>query len=264
MNNNKQHRFSRRTLSLGLILCALLVPIIISVVNAAEPKPQGKRTSTDLQKVQELFDDGRLNEAEHYALKLLANPDSLSQYNKYSLHKLLAFISIANDDEENAVRQFVQALRYNPTVSPDPITWSPKVRRVFERARADYNQEQRELRQKSLATEAEKCRRASLKSLYLPGFGQISKDQNTKGFTITVLFIGSVVTYFYAQSVLPDARDKYERSLLPHEAARNWKEYRNAYLFVNISGLAVVSIYTYAFFDALFSSTASEEEHHNP
>lgn len=242
------------------MIYALTCWMLVSGSGAAESDTPGKRISEELRKVQEYFDDGRLDDAEHYALKLLANPDSLSRYNKFSLHKLLAFIAIANGDEENAIRQFVQALRYNPTLSPDPITWSPKVRRVFDRARAEYNQEMKELRQKSLATEAEKCRSASLKSLYLPGMGQISKRQKTKGITLGILFIGAAATYLYAQSVLPDAREKYERSLLPDDAERYWKEYRNAYYFVNISGFIALSVYTYSFFDALWSPPVPEDE----
>ena len=200
-----------------------------------------------------LFDEGRLAEAEHLALKALAESDTLSAYSKFILYKLLAFIAIANDDEENGARQFVMALQYNPTLSPDPITWSPKVRRVFDRARADYEIQEQKRRQHLFTVEAGLCRRASLRSLYLPGGGQYMKGQKQRGFLFGALFWGAASTFIYSQSIIPTARDQYHDATQPQEAEKRWREYQNTIYMANISGLIAFSVYTYAFFDALWT-----------
>jgi len=51
-----------------------------------------------------------------------------------------------------------------------------------------------------------------------------------------------------------------EAAALPNEAARKWEDYRNANYLVNITGLIAVSIYAYAFFDALWSKPATGEK----
>jgi len=232
-------------------------------VTAARGQPRtdtSPRDSVDvLDRTIRLYDTGRIAEAEFTALKALDNPEKLSRYTQFRLNQILAFCAIANGDNEGGVRRFVAALRLNRGLTPDPITWSPKVRDAFEKAREEFNRQLASERRQRWAEEADICRKASLHSLYLPGSGQFKKGQRKRGLTVGVLFYGAVAAFFYSQAILPNARDRYLDAESPSDIRHRWKDYRDVYHLSTVSGLVAASVYTYAFFDALWSRPHTQE-----
>ncbi len=217
---------------------------------------QSSKTTPDslniVQQVVELYEAGQISEAERIALKAIEAQDGFSRYDKFELYRVLAFCAIANDDETNGIRYFIQALRLNPNLSPDPITWSPKVRRVFEQARAEYLKISTEETRQRVAAEAELCRKASLKSLYLPGLGQYEKEQPLKGAIYGAVFALSAAVFIYAEVNLPKARERYRDAQLWQDINREYKNYRKFYRLERISGAMLVISYTVPFLDALW------------
>ncbi len=201
----------------------------------------------------DFYDTGQIDKAEHLALKRLDEGENISHFEKSMLFKLLAFCAIANDDEETSKRHFISALRYNPSLSPDPLTWSPKIRRVFRRASEEYFKQMEELRRQKVAIEAHLGRRASLRSLYLPGSGQVMKGQILKGYIAGTLFWGSFAGFIYGQATLPDDRESYLNARTSTEAVSRWEDYRDKQYMVNITGIVALAVYGYSFFDALWS-----------
>jgi hypothetical protein len=204
-----------------------------------------------------LYESGRITEAEHLALKILDTRDDLDRTDRSQIHQLLAFCAMANDDEANAMRQFVEALRLNPGITADPITWSPKVRRVFGLAQEEVRKQIVQEIQLKQALEASTCRRAALKSLYFPGAGQRLKGHPNRGGIISALFIGSAAGLVYSQFKLPAARDRYLNATTSQSARTYWKTYRDYYHLSTVTGLAAGAIYLYAFTDALVSPPAA-------
>lgn len=201
----------------------------------------------------QFFEEGKISEAEHLALKTLSKPEKLTNSQKFSLYRILAFCSIANDDEEGGERYFTSALLHDPNMAPDPLLWSPKIRRVFDRAKVAYRALQEDVNKAQLSQEADFSRRASLKSLYMPGSGQLMKGQKVKGYTTGLLFWGAASSFIYELNAYPSARSSYYEANSDLDAAVKWKEYRNTQYYVNISGLLTLAIYSYSFFDALWA-----------
>ena len=214
-----------------------------------------KPDSLTVLKAAEMYEQGRLGDAEFLALRALDAPNGMSKRDRAQLFQVLAFCAIANDDEENGKRQFIEALRLNPNLSPDPISWSPKVRRVFDKAREEYVQIVRIQAIESESREADLCRRASLQSLYFPGGGQWMKDQKMKGFACGSLFWASLAIFAYSESALPGARRDYLDATRPDEIEAKYQDYRTVSRRVIISGSVAALIYTYTFFDALWSDS---------
>ncbi|MDP8229246.1 MAG: hypothetical protein P9M15_07325, partial [Candidatus Electryoneaceae bacterium] len=200
-----------------------------------------------------LYDAGRIAEAEYMALHALDTQENLSRYNRFNLHKVLAFCAIANDDETGGIRQFTKALQLNPAMTSDPMNWSPKVREIFHRAREEYDRQEAINQLYHITTEANLCRRASLKSLYLPGAGQMMKGHKKRAVIIGTVFTGAVAAFIYTQVALPSARNRYRQATLPDDIDRYWNDYSNLYHVANISGIVVTGVYLYAFFDALWN-----------
>ncbi|MCF7810387.1 hypothetical protein K9N50_05320 [bacterium] len=197
------------------------------------------------------YESGDINHAENLALKALDDTSRLSRQDQFTLYKYLAFCAVANDDEAGGIRRFKSALSLKPNVVADPITWSPKVRRVFDRALTEFTKNAETLELNRNAIVAEICRTASFKSLYLPGSGQILKGSKGKGILFGALFWGMAATFVYSQASLPDSKDRYLNATNKVDAMQRWKDYRNMQHIVTISGIATATIYTYIFFDAL-------------
>lgn len=247
----------------------LLVSCAFAIVTAAASQEGGSASPEQpgaavVRQASELYEVGRLSEAEHLALKTLDLPGQLSRMEQSELYRILAFCSIANDDEENARRHFVSALRLNPNLSADPISWSPKVRRVFERAREEFAQIVQAEAQKRVSMEAELCRQASLRSLFLPGGGQALKGQRARGWITGAMFWGSLATFIYAEALLPGARDKYHRATDPAASVRRYNDYRDLSRLTVLSGGLTIGVYGFSFFDALWRRPSPEKSRQTP
>ena len=242
-----------------IVLVMAMFPALPSVLLAQKPgEHNGAETplsgSEIVQRVQELYEAGKISDAEHLALKSLDNPEGLSRFERFELYQLLAFCAVANDDEIGGVRQFVEALRLYPTLTPDFITWSPKIRKAFSRAREVYDEQMQIEALTRRMRAADICRRASVHSLYLPGSGQFRKKNQTKGIICGGLFWGAAAALIYSQFVLPDFETKYQAAATPEEAITRWKDYRDIYRLRNISLGLTASIYVIAFVDALWTA----------
>ena len=238
---------------------------LISASNVLAYEPANKENSASdsvrtVKRVIDLYNSGNIAEAEHLALKYLENPEGLTEFDRFTLYKILAFCAVANDDEGGAIRRFVEALKLNPSLTPNPITWSPKVRRVFLLAVDVYDSQIRRKHLSRQMREADICRRASMRSLYLPGSGQIFKGHKRKGLVVRIMFWGAAATFIYSQAVLPSARDAYLNSKNRLEATDRWMKYRDTYRLSYISGGIVVTTYLYAFLDALYKKPVVNSE----
>lgn len=249
---------SRISLQLRTMLPVIVVITMIAIVLPANAivSDQDQSTADDtievVKQVIDLYFSGNIDGAEHLALRALDNPNALSRLDRFNLYKILAFCAVANDDVEGGIRRFKSALSLDPNIAVDPITWSPKVRHVLELARSEYDKQAKGERSYRLAIEAEICRNASLKSLYLPGSGQISKGHKWEGWIVGSLFWCTTATFVYSQLTLPTARNRYDNAKNTTEAVNRWEDYRDTYRINLISGTVAVSIYTYTFLDALW------------
>lgn len=245
----------RLCLALVQAVCTISLVLILPAYSQSDDEPLNV-----VESALRLYDMGKLSEAEHTALRALARSDTLNRLDKYNLHKLLAFVAIANEDDEGGKIQFISALRNNPNMLPDPITWSPKVRRVFELARLEFQREQNLELRKMLALEAEIGRSASIRSLIFPGYGQYYKGQRSKSAIIASSFLASASLLIYNYIIQSDLRQRYLDANNPIDAQKRWKEYRDNVYMVNITAIMAISIYSYSYFDALWASPKRNED----
>lgn len=225
----------------------------------AQPISSDVNLENQILKAFSYYDEGRIAEAENLAYRLLSEESKMNARQKHDLYRLLAFCAIANDDEEAGLRLFVSALRFNPTMTSDMLTWSPKIRRVFENARGVYQSQLEKERRLLLSSDADLGRRSSLRSLYFPGSGQFMKGQPVRGVLLGTLFWSSCSYYLYEWAALPEVRDRYHQAETSFEAHQRWEEYRDHKYMVNISGLVTLAIYSYTYFDALWSASGASD-----
>ena len=251
-------RWSFVTLSIWVIAftCGLIINDC-QAVDTSESKNDPRQNS--IERAAQFFEEGQIVEAENLAFKTLSKPELLTKNQKFSLYRILAFCAIANDDEEGGERYFKNALMQNPNMSPDPLLWSPKIRRVFDRAKSSFKIIQEDVKKQQLSQEADFCRQASLKSMIIPGYGQLVKGQKVKSFAAGLLFAGVASAFVYELFSYPSARDAYYNATNSADAEAKWKEYRDTQYYVNLSGLLTLTIYSYSFFDALWSAPSQPD-----
>ncbi|MDP8239237.1 MAG: hypothetical protein P9X24_09110 [Candidatus Hatepunaea meridiana] len=217
------------------------------------------KTVEIVKRVTELYEAGNITEAENFGMKALEDPEGLSRLDRSNLYKVLAFCAIANEDDEGSIRRFVEALNLNPLITPNQITWSPKIRRVFALARDVYETQQRKDKLSRRMQIADICRISSRKSLYFPGSGQYYKEHKVKGLIIGAIFWAAAGTHTYSQISIPSTRNHYLKSNNRVEAIDRWKDYQDVYQVAYVSGAIAISAYAYAFFDALWADPAEEK-----
>lgn len=218
----------------------------------AQPSPSPPDTIGVVLKAQILYDDGLIEEAEYAALKALSQPERLEIWEKGELYRLLAFCAIARDDTALAAKNFLQALHHNPNLIPDPITWSPKVRAAFERAKSMYHEEERQRLNVLLSREAIICRDASWRSLIIPGWGQKYRGESSRATIYASWAIISLSSLLYAQAQLPSAHSRYRDERDPNLIERRWETYRNLYRLRTLSLNSLILTYVVSFLDALY------------
>ena len=215
----------------------------------------GNSNTKLIARAQQYYSAGRIDDSEHLALKIITDDNHLTKYEKYNVYRLLAFCSIAADNEEAGKRHFISAIRFNPNMSADPLTWSPKLRKVFDLATSEVKRQRLREAEWVFASEASLGRRASLKSLYLPGAGQLMKHQKRRGMMLGILTFSTVSAYLYGQAYLPKVKDRYHEANSTDLAEKRWKEYRDTRYMVSLIGLTALAIYGYTFFDALWAES---------
>lgn len=167
------------------------------------------------------------------------------------LHTLLAIIAFTQNEVEAARRAFNLALDLTPDLQLDPLLVSPKILAFFD----EVKQTRRPVRPEGEG-EAEANLRyvvvrdvrtdAALRSMLLPGWGQLYKGETVKGWTLAGLFGGGAAASAYAHLRWLRARDAYLEEGDPdliasqYRTADAWFKVRNN-LAVGVAGVWLVS-----------------------
>lgn len=174
------------------------------------------------------------------------------EWEQGELYRILGFCAIARDDTASAVKHFSDALRYNPLLTPDPLTWSPKVRWAFESARSLFQKQEKQRQKIELTWEAVVCRNASWRSLIIPGWGQYYRQEKVRAAIYSGWALLSLSIFIYAQYQLPAVRDKYRTEQNFNRIEERWRTYRDLYRLRLVSLNSLIASYLVSFWDALY------------
>lgn len=188
----------------------------------------------------------------------------ISDFRKYSpmdlleAHKILGVIAYHDGRIAEANIQFEQALSIDRTANLDSVYVSPKIIQFFEELKANYNS-----KQTSTETERPAYYRyliqpdprplATLRSIAFPGWGQLYKNDRTKGYiliTASALLIVSTATFHFLQQ---DAHDQYLSAIDERAIQDKYDRYNLFFKLRNNFALMYGGVWLYSFFDALLS-----------
>ena len=213
---------------------------------------------------------------------------------KVELYKYLAFCHIAFGRIDMAKEAFQEALKANPNLALDPNTVSPKIMEVFEEVRAAMpppppppapeaappppptpppapvpeakpapKPVARPVTRPPVVRPAPRVEvkvtpgQAALRSLLLPGWGQISTGQKTKGYIFMGVVAGSLGFLGYSHAAYFQAQSNYKDATDPATAMTAYDDYNKSNSMKNISYIVLAVAWAGNVADAYFLSPRS-------
>ena len=160
-------------------------------------------------------------------------------------------------------KTFVDILKIDSNYELDNAQFSPKLQEYFNNIKSEF-QDILELKNDSqnkepgnisnISTSDQFSPGAVIKSLLLPGLGHFDSNNNTKGWTLTIissLTLGSMI-YFIADTYSKE--EKYLKERDPILLGSAYDKYNKSYQIRNSLIFAYVAIWLYSQIDMLFFS----------
>ncbi len=173
-------------------------------------------------------------------------------------HKILGVIAYQDGNVSEANAQFEQALSIDRTVTLDSIYVSPKIIQFFDELKLHYNSKQaigkpdQSIHYRYMV-QPDPRPAATLRSMILPGWGQLYKNDRTKGIVLVsataTITLGTAVFHFMQK----DAHDEYLKAIDEKTIQQEYDKYNLFYKLRNNAALAYGGIWLFSFFDALLA-----------
>ncbi len=169
--------------------------------------------------------------------------------------RTIAFYSLG--DSRNAVNNYLEILRRQPDFRFDPLRTSPKIIDYFTNIRENFLDRQSTADTSStippVTTVAQPFPRgAIMRSLLLPGWGQLHQGNKTKGWIFATLGAASLSGAIYFAIDTRDKADQYLAITDPTRFDAAYDEYNAAYQKRNVLFTAFSLVWLYSQIDLLY------------
>ena len=169
---------------------------------------------------------------------------------------ILGLISYSENRELEAELQFKEALRLNPNTHLDPLLVSPTIREFFEEVKGRMEQAGTdETLDPGVVPRyvlvPDRRSEAVLRSMVLPGWGQLYKGDRTKGIVLLGVWgftaAGSLTAHLRRQQ----ARDDYLAAITTEEAIDRYDTFNQRHKLRNALLISAASVWIVSYVDAL-------------
>ena len=174
------------------------------------------------------YDQLRFRQALTKANELLQQRDKMLPEELVFLHQYAA-LSFYNLGEQDSARvHFLSALSIRPSLTLDAGETSPKIIEFFESCKASLENGSPAAAgvtfDRYIMVE-DKRLGASWRSAIVPGWGQIYKEQKTRGIILGTLFWSSMAAFVYSSSEESSAKDAYGAAIDPIDITGKYDTY---------------------------------------
>ena len=205
------------------------------------------------------FEYAAARELAKTALDAYNNPEDLAE-----VHVILGLISFSENRALEANLQFREALRLNRNVELDPLLVSPKILDFFEEVRAGLAQAgQEEPPDPGVVPRyvlvPDRRVEGTLRSMVLPGWGQLYKGERTKGFVLLGAWGFMVAGSVTAHVLRRQARNTYLDAGTPEEALDRYDTFNERHKARNALLLGAAGVWFISYVDALITDNRPRE-----
>lgn len=203
------------------------------------------------------FQQIKYDKAEQLAKQITADYESSTALELLEAHKILAIIAFQRDmNRDESQRQFVLALSIDRNLKLDTLSLSPKTTEFFDAIKSKFlaKADQPESEQAQVIRyiiQPDPRPAATWRSMLLPGWGQLYKNDNRKGYAlITATAITTLATGIF-HVLQEQAHTDYRDVIEPNRIEQKYDRYNSLYQWRNNSALLAGGVWLYAVFDAL-------------
>lgn len=234
--------------------------LILIITNLSVYKASSQTQSQKIIKsIKKSYNALNYQQAELKAKQALINYHQFSTNELVELHKYLALIYYAQGEIDPSQKQFKTALSLKPDLSLSPLYVSPKIIEFFNRVKTEYNSGTEKEETLAVKYIPDKRFGASLRSLALPGWGQIYKGEKKKGVALISLWAVSIGGLLVMQLEQSQLHQEYLDAREPENIASKYDRYNSYYKARNSIAVFTAVLWLYAHIDAALKKENSPD-----
>ncbi|HEX9652812.1 MAG TPA: DUF5683 domain-containing protein [bacterium] len=221
-----------------------------------------------VEEIQNAYNQLNYPEAEIKARAALKDFQRFSPVQLTEIHKILGLIYFSQNREEAARLQFENVLALTPHLKLDPLFVSPKIMKFFEdiqRERAMKSQDQSAPQHDVKYVLVHDPRpEAGMRSILLPGWGQLYKGEKTKGRILLGLWSAGVVATVASHVARARAEDKYLSETDPDRIESRYGNFNTIHKLRNNLIVFSAGVWLYSYIDAIVKKSPVRSELSSP
>ncbi len=204
-----------------------------------------------------LYDEVKFDQVIVSGRKLLKNPARLDKKELLYIHKYLALSFYNTGQRDSSRSHFYTLLTLDPGFEPDPVQTSPKILSFFQKIKNSFEQD---LQAKTVIPYkdyvfVEDIRPAAgWRSLLLPGWGQMYKQQKSKAYLFGGAFVSASLITGIAYIFENDLRQKYLNEKNVDQVEARYTDYNTMSKTRRVMEYATLALWAASVADALFSA----------
>jgi hypothetical protein len=234
---------------------------LVGALWAAPAVAQSGDPSGLLEAMRDAYERLDYDTAERRAREALASFDAFSADQLVEVHTTLGLILFARNEPLEARTQFEAALSLDPRLTLDPLLVSPKTLEFFYEVKARVTQDGEAPRESVVRYVRVRDPRpaATVRSLAVPGWGQLYKGEQAKGWVLVGLWGAMAAGAATAHILRSQAQDDYRAATDPAEIDARYDTFNAWHQARNAFALGAAAVWTYAAFDALVFGGPEEQ-----
>lgn len=234
---------------------AIVLAAILCAASAAPPlraSGAGAADSLAVEDVVRAWEELRYDDALEMAGALLTGGADLTLDRLVELHKVVGFVAFSTGRIDEAENSFRSALSIEPDLRLDSLYVSPKILAFFRDVKARFLTEAPEPGRREIRYLVLEDRRpaAAVRSLVVPGWGQIYKGERRRGILMLTAAGGTALGALLTHFAMNNAHDRYLEATDPGEIASRYDRYNTLYRVRNTLFLATAVTWAWSYFDA--------------
>jgi hypothetical protein len=234
-------------------ILALLLTFLVTASAHAQPGRDGI-----LKEIQQAYRDLDYEAADRKAREALGQYGEFTVQQLTDLHTVVGLIAYNRSDFLEARRQFISALQLSPELKLDPLVVPPKILAYFGSVKSELQAGGIDDAQavSRYVFVGDPRRDAVLRSMVLPGWGQLYKGHKIKGWVFSGAWATAIGGALWAHRKRADAEEFYEAASDTLSAVQRYPRFNRWHKARNglVQGAALVWVVSYV--DALLTGSS--------
>lgn len=205
----------------------------------------------DVAQAMQAFEQLDYQASKTLAEKILQSWQNYNVNELVEIHKILGVIHYTDGNVNEARSQFERALSLNTNAELDSVLISPKIISFYNEVKSQFSSTNSKPSEIRYVLIRDTRPAATVRSFFLPGWGQLYKGQKKKGCFLATATGLSLLTWGTLYVMQEKAHDDYLNAAIPSVIDEKYDRYNRLYKAQQISAIVTGFFWCYAVTDAL-------------